>query len=198
MNDRTVPQPGAVQPDVTQPILRAQNIVKRFGPVTALRGVSFDLQAGEIHSLCGENGAGKSTLIKTLSGIHAFGSYEGELFLDGAPLRLKSIADAEKAGIAVIYQELALVDGTSRVGQTGIVFHNTLFDENAGCHVAWGQSFPFAVDGGPAMSEEQRAGLGLNTSAVHTDVVIGGDGITVTGRGPQGTVEIIREDAWVL
>lgn len=94
---------------MSHPILRAQDIVKRFGPVTALRGVSFDLQAGEIHSLCGENGAGKSTLIKTLSGIHAYGSYEGELFMKGEPLRLKTIADAEKAGIAVIYQELALV-----------------------------------------------------------------------------------------
>jgi D-xylose transport system ATP-binding protein len=92
-----------------QPILRAENIIKRFGTVTALRGVSFDLRAGEIHSLCGENGAGKSTLIKTLSGIHSFGSYEGELFIDGAPLQLKNIADAERAGIVVIYQELALV-----------------------------------------------------------------------------------------
>jgi len=91
------------------PILRAQDIVKRFGPVTALRGVSFDLQPGEIHALCGENGAGKSTLIKTLSGIHAYGSYEGELFLNEKPLQLKNIGDAERAGIAVIYQELALI-----------------------------------------------------------------------------------------
>jgi D-xylose transport system ATP-binding protein len=98
---------------MSTPILRAQNIVKRFGPVTALRGVSFDLQPGEIHALCGENGAGKSTLIKTLSGIHAFGSYEGELFLDEKPLHLKSIADAERAGIGVIYQELALVPDLS-------------------------------------------------------------------------------------
>ena len=94
---------------MSQPILQTQNLVKRFGPVTALRGVSFDLRAGEIHSLCGENGAGKSTLIKTLSGIHAFGTYEGELLMEGKPLHLKSIADAEKAGIGVIYQELALV-----------------------------------------------------------------------------------------
>ncbi len=91
------------------PLLRAQDIVKRFGPVTALRGVSFDLQPGEIHALCGENGAGKSTLIKTLSGIHAYGSYEGELFLNEKPLQLKNIGDAERAGIAVIYQELALI-----------------------------------------------------------------------------------------
>ena len=94
---------------MSQPILRAHGIVKRFGPVTALNGVSFDLREGEIHSLCGENGADKSTLIKTLSGIYAFGSYEGELFLQGEPLRLKNIADAEQSGIAVIYQELALV-----------------------------------------------------------------------------------------
>lgn len=93
----------------SQPLLRAANIVKRFGPVTALSGVTFDLRAGEIHSLCGENGAGKSTLIKTLSGIHAHGSYEGELLLRSQPLRLRGIADAEQAGIAVIYQELALI-----------------------------------------------------------------------------------------
>jgi aminopeptidase len=94
--------------------------------------------------------------------------------------------------------EVSLVDSDSRIARAGIVFHNTLFDENAGCHVAWGSSFPFAVDGGTAMTVAQREELGLNTSAVHTDVVIGGDGITVTGTGPKGTVEIIRNDEWVL
>jgi aminopeptidase len=48
------------------------------------------------------------------------------------------------------------------------------------------------------MSAEERATLGLNSSTVHTDVVIGGEGITVTGRGPRGSVEIIRDDEWVL
>jgi aminopeptidase len=94
--------------------------------------------------------------------------------------------------------EVALVDRDSRVAQTGIVFHNMLFDENAACHVAWGQGFPFAVPGGLAMTEQQRADVGLNSSGVHTDVVVGGDGITVTGRGPRGTVDIIRDDEWVL
>ena len=94
--------------------------------------------------------------------------------------------------------EVSLVDRDSRIARAGIVFHNTLFDENAGCHVAWGQSFPFAVPGGLAMTDAERTGLGLNTSSVHTDVVIGGDGITVTGTGPKGTVEIIRDDEWVL
>jgi aminopeptidase len=94
--------------------------------------------------------------------------------------------------------EVSLVDRDSRIAKAGIVFHNTLFDENAGCHVAWGQSFPFAVEGGLAMTPEQRAELGLNSAPVHTDVVIGGDGITVTGRGPRGTVTIIKDDDWVL
>jgi D-xylose transport system ATP-binding protein len=94
---------------VIQSLLEARKITKRFGPVTALRDVTFDLRSGEIHALCGENGAGKSTLIKTLSGIHPAGSYEGELVLDGRPVAFRSTKDAEAAGLAVIYQELALV-----------------------------------------------------------------------------------------
>lgn len=91
-------------------ILSAHHITKRFPGVVALRDVSFDLHPGEIHALCGENGAGKSTLIKLLSGIHPHGSYEGELRVDGRPAGFRSTADAERAGIAVIYQELALVE----------------------------------------------------------------------------------------
>ncbi len=94
--------------------------------------------------------------------------------------------------------EVSLVDRDSRIAKAGILFHNTLFDENAACHVAWGQSFPFAVADGLSKSDEERYEIGLNHSAVHTDVVIGGDGMTVTGAGPEGTVEIIRDDEWVL
>jgi aminopeptidase len=94
--------------------------------------------------------------------------------------------------------EVSLVDRESRITKAGIVFHDTLFDENAGCHVAWGASFPFAVVGGLALSPAERHELGLNTSAVHTDVVIGGGGMTVTANGPAGEVTIIRDDEWVL
>jgi aminopeptidase len=94
--------------------------------------------------------------------------------------------------------EVSLVDRDSRVASAGIVFHNTLFDENAGCHVAYGQGFPFCVPGGTEMSLEDRAAAGLNASTVHTDVVVGGEGLTVTGRGAGGTVKIIRDDEWVL
>ena len=89
-------------------VLAARAIVKRFGAVTALGGVSFDLRAGEVHALCGENGAGKSTLIKLLAGVHPHGSYEGEIQVDGKTAEFHSTRDAERAGIAIIHQELAL------------------------------------------------------------------------------------------
>ena len=94
-------------------ILEARSLVKKFPGVVALKGVDFDLRAGEVHALCGENGAGKSTLIKLLAGIHPHGSYEGELSVDGRAVAFHSIRDAEAAGIAVITQEFALVDELS-------------------------------------------------------------------------------------
>ncbi|HEV7500078.1 MAG TPA: ATP-binding cassette domain-containing protein, partial [Vicinamibacteria bacterium] len=86
-----------------------RNITKDFPGVRALDGVSFTLEQGEIHALCGENGAGKSTLIKTLCGINPAGTYGGEILLDGAPVKFHRLRDAEEHGIALIAQELALV-----------------------------------------------------------------------------------------
>ncbi|MBX7247193.1 MAG: ATP-binding cassette domain-containing protein [Candidatus Sumerlaeaceae bacterium] len=94
-------------------VLRAEGLVKRFGDTVALNGIAFDLLKGEIHALCGENGAGKSTLIKVLSGIFPSGSYDGSLTVLGQDARFAGVRDAERAGIAVIYQELALVDEMS-------------------------------------------------------------------------------------
>ncbi len=91
-------------------VLEAGNITKKFPGVVALKDISFNLRAGEIHGLCGENGAGKSTLIKLLSGIYPYGSYEGDFFVHGQLAKFRSLADAQNAGIAVIYQELALVN----------------------------------------------------------------------------------------
>ena len=92
-----------------QVVLEARHIIKRFPGVIALKGVTFDLRRGEVHALCGENGAGKSTLIKVLSGIHPYGSYEGEVMVGDTPARMTNVKDAEAMGIAVIYQELALI-----------------------------------------------------------------------------------------
>src|SRR5207248_818126 len=78
----------------------------RSKPVFALGKINN----GKIEGLSGENGAGKSTLIKLLSGIYPYGSYEGKFFIHGQLAKFRSLADAQNAGIAVIYQELALVN----------------------------------------------------------------------------------------
>lgn len=91
------------------PILEMRSIVKEFPGVKALDGVTFDLFAGEFHSLVGENGAGKSTLMKTLSGVYPFGSYGGDIVIDGEVRQFRTIRDSEHAGVAIIFQELSLV-----------------------------------------------------------------------------------------
>ena len=92
-----------------KPILEMRSIVKEFPGVKALDGVTFDLYEGEFHSLVGENGAGKSTLMKTLSGVYPFGSYDGDIVIDGEVRQFKTIRDSEKAGVSIIFQELSLV-----------------------------------------------------------------------------------------
>ena len=89
-------------------LLEMRNITKTFPGVKALNDVSFEVKEGEIHCLVGENGAGKSTLMKVLSGVYPHGEYTGQIFIHGEEQVFRSIRDSEKAGIAIIYQELAL------------------------------------------------------------------------------------------
>ncbi len=98
---------------VAEPVLTLRGVTKRFSGIFALREVEFALQPGEIHALCGENGAGKSTLIKILSGVHPHGSFSGEYLLDGQPAAFASVRDSQARGLAVIYQELPLVEEMS-------------------------------------------------------------------------------------
>ncbi|WP_432524375.1 multiple monosaccharide ABC transporter ATP-binding protein [Kineococcus sp. SYSU DK006] len=90
-------------------ILEMRSITKTFPGVKALSDVSLSVKRGEVHAICGENGAGKSTLMKVLSGVYPHGSYEGEIWFDGQLSTFSGITDSEKAGIAIIHQELALV-----------------------------------------------------------------------------------------
>jgi ABC-type sugar transport system ATPase subunit len=94
---------------MSTPILEMKNITKEFPGVKALNNVSFRVAEGEIHCLVGENGAGKSTLMKVLSGVYPHGTYTGDIVFGGQVQKFTSIRDSEKAGIAIIYQELALV-----------------------------------------------------------------------------------------
>ncbi len=95
--------------------------------------------------------------------------------------------------------EVALVDGESRVGQTGIVFFDTLFDENAACHIAYGVGFAKAVDGPDGATAEELLELGCNDSIVHTDFMIGGPEVEVDGIEAGGAaVPILRGNEWLL
>jgi aminopeptidase len=87
--------------------------------------------------------------------------------------------------------EIALVDGTSRIGQTGLTFFDTLFDENATCHVAYGSAYAEAVEGGLID--------GVNVSTVHTDFMVGGPEVDVDAVTRDGTVvPLLRNDVWQL
>jgi aminopeptidase len=95
--------------------------------------------------------------------------------------------------------EVALVDGESRVGRSGLVFLNTLFDENATCHIAYGAGLLEAIAGGERASEAELEELGFNTSTIHTDFMIGGPEVEVDGIETGGTaVPILRGDVWRL
>jgi aminopeptidase len=92
---------------------------------------------------------------------------------------------------AAYFGELALVDGTSRVGRTKTTFFDTLYDENATCHIAYGFGVPEVFDGDP--------GDGMNISGVHTDFMVGGPELAVDGITKDGTaIPILREDVWQL
>jgi ABC-type sugar transport system ATPase subunit len=101
----------SAEPNAPVPLLEMRDITKSFPGVRALDGVSFDLHKGELHALVGENGAGKSTLMKVLGGVYPYGSYGGDVVIDGQVRQFAGVRDSEHAGVAVIFQELSLIKG---------------------------------------------------------------------------------------
>ncbi|MFI5897608.1 ATP-binding cassette domain-containing protein [Actinoplanes sp. NPDC051513] len=94
---------------MTEPVLQAKGLTKRYGRVVAIDGSDLELYPGEILAVIGDNGAGKSSLIKALSG--ALIPDEGEIFLDGTRVRFRTPMDARSAGIETVYQTLAVAPG---------------------------------------------------------------------------------------
>lgn len=95
--------------------------------------------------------------------------------------------------------ELALVDGTSPIGKSGIVFFDTLLDENATCHIAYGAGIPTALEDVSNLSTEERLARGLNHSKVHTDFMVGSPELEVDGITRDGDrIPILRDEMWQL
>ena len=95
--------------------------------------------------------------------------------------------------------EIALVPHSSPVSQSGLLFYNTLFDENAASHVALGSAYKFTLEGGEGMTDEQFAAAGGNRSAVHVDFMIGSGELDVDGVRPDGSVEpLMRRGEWAV
>ncbi|MEM4501558.1 MAG: ATP-binding cassette domain-containing protein, partial [Thermofilaceae archaeon] len=89
-------------------LLEMRGIVKRFGPVEALKGVDFHVGRAEVVGLVGDNGAGKSTLVKIIAGVYQPDA--GEIYWEGSPRIFRDPGEARAAGIEVVYQHLALID----------------------------------------------------------------------------------------
>jgi len=121
---------GAV---VVAPILEIRGVAKRFDATQALEDVSLSLHAGEIHALLGENGAGKSTLIKIITGVHQPDS--GMILLGGQPVTIRSAAEAQRLGVAAIYQEPLLFPDLN-VAENIFISH-----QDRGAVVGWREMF---------------------------------------------------------
>jgi ABC-type sugar transport system ATPase subunit len=138
--------------------LRVENIVKRFGSVTALDGVSMYLARGEILGILGDNGAGKSTLMKILTGFQPATS--GNIFVEGKETLLHSVDHARSLRIECVYQDLALIPALS-------VFHNMFLNRESLRHMP-----PFMLDnaGMRARAEALLADIGVDIASVDLEV----------------------------
>jgi aminopeptidase len=95
--------------------------------------------------------------------------------------------------------ELALVTGDSAVRATGLVFHDTLFDENATCHIAYGNGLPFTQPNADGLDAEGLLAAGVNVARTHIDFMVGGAGVEIDGLDVDGrATPLIRDEAWVL
>ena len=90
--------------------------------------------------------------------------------------------------------EVALVPHDSPISQSGILFYNTLFDENASCHLALGKAYPTCIENGESMTKEELCQHGVNHSLVHEDFMIGTPDLSVVGRTDSGEVVTIMEN----
>ena len=151
---------------------RAEGTVRSTRPLqlggTVVRDLEFRLEDGRIVDVSAASGA------------------------DAVRAQLETDENGARLG------EVALVDGESRVGKTGLTFFNTLFDENATCHIAFGNAIVFGTELEDVAPDDLEA-HGFNLSSIHTDFMVGGPDVTVTGITRDGSeVPLLVEDVWQL
>lgn len=165
------------------PLLEMRNITKTFPGVKALDKVSFSVHEGEIHGLVGENGAGKSTLMKVLSGVYPHGTYTGDILLRGELQAFRGINDSERAGIAIIYQELALVPEMT-------VYENIFLGHeiHRGLAIDWNETIKRADE------MLRRVGLDVNPESKVKDLGVGKQQLVEIAKALHRDVKILIMD----
>lgn len=152
---------------------RVEGKIKSTRPLVLTGTVARDLEL--------EMRDGRIVGVKASSGEDAV---KGELATDEGAARLG---------------EIALVDGSSPIGQTGVTYMETLLDENATSHIAYGAGYPHCVVGGSEASADERLAMGINRSDVHTDFMVGGPDVEIYGIGSDGSsTPVILGDKWQL
>lgn len=164
-------------------ILEMRNITKEFPGVKALSNVNFKVKRGEIHCLVGENGAGKSTLMKVLSGVYPYGDYSGEIILNGQVQEFNNIAESERAGIAIIYQELALIPQMT-------LYENIFLGHEIkkGYRVDWNETILRSKD------LLNKVGLNINPSTKIKDIGVGSQQLVEIAKAFSKDVKLLILD----
>lgn len=164
-------------------ILEMKGITKEFPGVRALDNVTFSVRKGEIHALCGENGAGKSTLMKILSGVYPYGSYEGKIYINGNEVKFRNIKESQKAGIAIIYQELAVVEEMT-VAENMFLGHELM----RGKYMDWNRLYA------EAQKWLQKIGLPIDPETKVGDLTVGKQQLVEIAKALTKNAEIIILD----
>jgi simple sugar transport system ATP-binding protein len=153
-------------PTERTPLLELRHVSRYFGSVIALKDVSMSVYAGEVMCLLGDNGAGKSTLIKILSGVHP--QSDGEYLVDGTPVHFSSPRDALNAGIATVYQDLAMIPLMS-------ISRNFFLGSEP--TVGWGpfQRFDFAAADRITRDELAKMGIRIRSADQAVGTLSGGE-----------------------
>ncbi|KAA0691953.1 sugar ABC transporter ATP-binding protein [Neorhizobium sp. P12A] len=183
-----------------QPVIRADGLVKRYGPVTVLTDVVMDILPGEIHAIIGENGAGKSTLMRLLAGyVEPTG---GRLLIDGQPVHFSRPHQAEAAGIVLVHQEILLAEALTvaenlflgrEVTRGGFIDDRTMkrrtreLLEDIGCDAS-----PSALVRDLALADRQMVQIGRALLEEHRVVIFDEPTAVLTGPEVERLITIIE------